>query len=170
LSRSEQNNKKEALKVEAKQILSTKKEAASFKAKNVVVESKAAVKKKVVQPVLKKEIKKPVVEAVKKELTVSQSNKQWIISRNNNNFTLQLLGVSTEESASKFIAEHKEIKALYFFQNKRNDGKWFSVIYGDFKNKEAAMKKAKKMPSSLSKIKPWVRQFDAVKKDLFVKN
>lgn len=102
-------------------------------------------------------------------LTAIQLNHQWLESRDKKHFTLQLLGVSTEESAKKFILKHNTLKPLYFFQHKRNAGQWFVVIYGDFENKKLAEEKANKMPASLTALKPWVRTFDAVQRDVLVK-
>jgi DamX protein len=102
-------------------------------------------------------------------LTAIQLNHQWLESRDKKHFTLQLLGVSTEESAKKFILKHNTLKPLYFFQHKRNAGQWFVVIYGDFENKKLAEEKANKMPASLTGLKPWVRTFEAVQRDVLVK-
>jgi len=101
-----------------------------------------------------------------KELNALQKNTLWVKSRDKNHYTLQLLGVSTEESAHNYILRHKELKPLYFFQNKKNKGQWYSIIYGDFANKEKALEASKRMPSSLGKLKPWVRSFDGIQADL----
>lgn len=122
--------------------------------------------KKLATAIKESDSKKP---KVSKELTGIQLNHLWVENRDKNHFTLQLLGVSTEESARNFLLKHKVVKPLYFFQNKRNGGKWFSVIYGDFESKEVAYEKAKKLPLSLAKLKPWVRQFEAIQGDVFVK-
>ena len=87
-------------------------------------------------------------------------------SRDKNHYTLQLLGVSTEDSAHSYILGHKELKPLHFFQNKKNRGQWYSVIYGDFANKEEALEASKRLPPSLSKLKPWARNFDGIQADL----
>ena len=103
------------------------------------------------------------------ELTVIQSNHLWINSRIKNHFTLQLMSVSTKASASNYLSQNEKVKQLHFFQHKRNGGKWFSVVYGDFENKEMAISAARKLPVSLGKLKPWVRDFRAIQRDLFVK-
>lgn len=112
-----------------------------------------------------------VVTEVKKakELIAIPSSHLWLQSRDKNHFTLQLLGVSTEESARKFLRKHKAVNDLFYFQNKRNDGQWFTVVYGDFENKQKAIEETKKMPPSLFKLKPWVRKFEAIQGDIFVR-
>ena len=101
-----------------------------------------------------------------KELNELQEDMLWIKSRDKNHYTLQLIGVSTEESAHNYILRHKELKSLYFFQNKKNQGQWYSVIYGDYANKEKALEASRRLRSSLGKLKPWARSFDGVQADL----
>ena len=101
-----------------------------------------------------------------KELDELQEHTLWVKRRDKNHYTLQLLGVSTEESAHNYILRHKELKPLHFFQNKKSKGQWYSVIYGDFANKEKALEASRRLPSSLGKLKPWARSFDGVQADL----
>jgi DamX protein len=108
-----------------------------------------------------------IITEIPKKPAGIQIGTDWIKSRDKNHYTLQLLGVSTEESAHKYILKHKELKSLYFFQNKKNDGKWFSVIYGDFVSKEKAVQASKNLPPSLGRLKPWVRSFGGLHADLY---
>lgn len=108
-----------------------------------------------------------IIAEIPKKPAGIQIGTDWIKSRDKNHYTLQLLGVSTEESAHKYILKHKELKSLYFFQNKKNDGKWFSVIYGDFVSKEKAVQASRNLPPSLGRLKPWVRSFGGLHADLY---
>jgi DamX protein len=110
---------------------------------------------------------KPIRDAV--ELTELQKNHIWLNKQDKNGYTLQLIGVSNEKSARDYISKHKGAGQLHFFQNKRNKGVWFSVIYGNFKDKVTALIAAKKLPASLGKLKPWVRSFAAVQGDIYGK-
>ena len=120
------------------------------------------------QPIAEK--KKEVTAEVQKTPGLLDINHKWIKERAAEHYTLQLLGVSTERAAKEFVAQHKDLKRLVYFKNKRNEGQWFSVIYGDFLNKAGANEASKLMPASLSKIKPWLRTFKAVQKELFIEN
>jgi len=119
-------------------------------------------KKEVIVNQLKPVTKKQV------PLTQVQKNHRWIADRKGEYYTLQLLGVSTEQSADKYIAARPEVKKLLFFQNKRNSGAWYSVIHGEFSNLAEAEKRAKNLPKSLGHLKPWLRRFEAIKADVFV--
>jgi len=97
-------------------------------------------------------------------------NHKWIKEREAGHYTLQLLGVSTEQAAKEFVARHKDLNNLIYFKNKRNKGQWFSILYGDFVNKTEASKASKSMPASLGKLKPWLRNFKEVRLELFIEN
>ncbi|MDX2426471.1 MAG: SPOR domain-containing protein [Cycloclasticus sp.] len=97
-------------------------------------------------------------------------NHKWIKEREAGHYTLQLLGVSTEQAAKEFVTRHKDLNNLIYFKNKRNKGQWFSVLYGDFVNKTEASKASKSVPASLGKLKPWLRNFKDIRLELFTEN
>ncbi|MEY8194128.1 MAG: SPOR domain-containing protein [Cycloclasticus sp.] len=101
--------------------------------------------------------------------TQLQKNHHWVQQRDMKHYTLQLLGVSLEESAAEYIVARPELKELLFFRNKRNAGAWFSVIYGDFSSLAEAEKVAGKLPKSLTGLQPWVRTYEAIQAEVFVK-
>lgn len=103
-----------------------------------------------------------------KKLTTLEINHRWLNSRDKNHFTLQLLGVSTEESARKFVRKHKGVEPLYYLQSQRNGGQWFIVVYGDFDGEQKVIEATQALPFSLAKIKPWRRKFEAIQGDILV--
>jgi|GEM_PF-588340 len=111
---------------------------------------------------------KPVI-AKPSVQTQLQKNHHWVQQRDTKHYTLQLLGVSLEESAAEYIMARPELKELLFFRNKRNAGAWFSVIYGDFSSLAEAEKVAGKLPKSLTGLQPWVRTYEAIQAEVFVK-
>jgi DamX protein len=142
--------------------------------KIIVVENKEeAVVKPIVeikQPLKEPENSPEVVKAdIPKLLTPLQKNHERINKINANNYTLQLIGVSTEKAANAYVLKQANSSAFIFFQNKRNNGNWYSVIYGDFKDKSTAMEAAKKLPTSVGNLKPWVRSIESIQGDLYVK-
>ncbi|ORU92251.1 MAG: hypothetical protein A6F70_02290 [Cycloclasticus sp. symbiont of Bathymodiolus heckerae] len=117
-----------------------------------------------------KELSKIKVSVVnpKKTLSLIQKDHAWINEVNGQHYTLQLLGVSQEESAVEYVQAHRAISALHLFQNKRNKGHWYTVIYGNFNSKNDAMRAAKELPITLGKLQPWARSFDAVRNDMYL--
>lgn len=107
--------------------------------------------------------------ATLKEPSYLQRNHTWIAQRKAEHYSVQLLGVSTEQSAREYVLAHKDLKDLLFFQNKRNSGAWFSVIYGDYVDLAAAQKASQGLPTSLGRVEPWLRRFDAIRAEVFVK-
>jgi DamX protein len=80
-----------------------------------------------------------------------------------NHYTLQLMGLSKEESAEKFLAKHSLAKASYV--HTRLHGKdWYVVLYGKYKTAEDAMAAVKKLPEELQALKPWPRTLSGVHK------
>lgn len=135
---------------------------------STVISSVSKVEGKVVEQQVTLPLKEPVKPVEVKQLQSSlRRNHVWIKQNNLRHYTLQLIGVSSEQSAQTFIARHKKVTTLYFFKNKRNNGEWYSVIYGDFASKKEALDATKKMPASLTKIKPWVRSFESINQEIF---
>jgi DamX protein len=176
-------------KPSVKEVLEIKKEGQELLIESKEVGEKPLIKKAdkikvveneeevVVKPIveIKQALKEPensleVVKAdIPKLLTPLQKNHERINKINANNYTLQLIGVSTEKAANAYVLKRANSSAFIFFQNKRNNGNWYSVIYGDFKDKNTAMEAAKKLPASVGKLKPWVRSFESIQGDLYVK-
>ncbi|OUR82083.1 hypothetical protein A9Q82_06940 [Cycloclasticus sp. 46_120_T64] len=143
---------------------STNKSRLSPKVTKVVKEARvrAVVAEVVFEP------SKPMIAKPSRQ-TQLQKNHHWVQQRDMKHYTLQLLGVSLEESAAEYIVARPELKELLFFRNKRNAGAWFSVIYGDFPSLAEAEKVAGKLPKSLTGLQPWVRTYEAIQAEVFVK-
>ncbi|MDX1812314.1 MAG: SPOR domain-containing protein, partial [Gammaproteobacteria bacterium] len=126
---------------------------------------------KTTQADTKPEIKKPgsatkitVPKEVKpahasKKLSPLQQDLQWINAQNAKNYTIQLIGTGKIEAAESFIKKHHIEKGGHYFHKKRKGKDWYSVIYGSYSSAREAKAGVEKLPSSLKKIKPWIRQF-----------
>ena len=77
------------------------------------------------------------------------------------------MGASEEKSIRQYIASKKDVVELRYFRHKRNNGAWYTVIYGTYVDKTLAEVAAKSLPPQLKNIKPWVRSIESVNKDLF---
>lgn len=100
--------------------------------------------------------------AVFKVASVDQGYQKdkWILTQNPAGFTLQLLGTNKKENADQFIQQHKIAERAGYFISQRDGKDWYSVVYGAYSDKASAQQAAKRLPSSLKEIKPWVRRFD----------
>jgi len=92
---------------------------------------------------------------------------EWIKAQSPTSYTLQLMGASEEKSIRQYIASKKDVVELSYFRHKRNNGAWYTVIYGTYADKTSAEVAAKSLPPQLKNIKPWKRSIESVNKDLF---
>lgn len=82
-------------------------------------------------------------------------------------YTLQLAGLSSEKSLSAFIENYQlPQKDVYLYQTIRNGKKWFVVIYGQFENRDIAIREAGNRPNILSKLDVWAKKYALVHQDL----
>ena len=111
---------------------------------------------------VKPEIKtdKAVVESTK------EKDLRWIMQQNPKHYTLQLIGSSRIASVENFITKHNIEKDAHIFSTIRKGKPWFSVIYKSYNSLKQAKQAAESLPDSLKKIKPWIRTFEHIRKDI----
>jgi len=97
---------------------------------------------------------------------VKTDKKNWIEKQNPKYFTLQLIGSSKEKSAENFIKKHKLENDAHIFSTVRNDKPWFSVIYKSYPQRKDAQAAIKSLPATLKNLKPWIRTFAHIKRDM----
>ncbi len=85
-----------------------------------------------------------------------------VLAQEPGNFTLQLFGSHDKKNAETFIRQHQLGTQANIFISEHNGKEWFSVIYGVFPDQATATAAIKTLPTSLQKIKPWVRRFDEI--------
>ncbi len=107
-------------------------------------------------------------QSAKKGLSEQENH---LLSVNKRHYTLQLLGASNEESIKKFVKKHGLEKTTYAFQTKRQGKDWYIVVYGDYSTNQEAKLASEKMTKQLnsSNIQPWVRDLNAIHKDIELK-
>ncbi|MEJ2390923.1 MAG: SPOR domain-containing protein [Gammaproteobacteria bacterium] len=87
------------------------------------------------------------------------TQRSWILSQSPGKFTLQLFGSHELKNARTFIRQHKLGDQAKYFTSQVKGKTWYSVIYGVYPDKSAAHSAINTLPSSLKRIKPWVRRF-----------
>ena len=143
-------------KLEKKHEIVIAKEETQKKDPSIKAEIKSDPKPRVVTEQKKKEaLPKP---APKPKKTIDK-NLAWIKAQKPTNYTLQLIGTGSEKAAKSFIKKHKITNDARYFHTTRKGKDWYSVIYKSYPNAKSARNDLKKLPSSLRKIKPWIRQF-----------
>lgn len=124
----------------------------------------AAKKVKVIEP-------EPVVKKAPVKAAVADNNQlteaeQTLMGWPASGYTLQMLGAGMRKSAEAFIREQAEPQKFYMFQTRYKGNPWFVVVYGQYKDRDAAHAASASLPSALARLKPWARTIQGIQADL----
>lgn len=123
---------------------------------------------------IKTQIKKPVIKVAENDAvkTKPKQNKSLsaeekaLMMASSKHYTLQLLGVSKEESVQQFIKAHALEGKSHYFKTKRGKSDWYVLVYGDYASKDQAKAALAKLPLKNEKLSPWVREMKSVQEDI----
>ena len=120
--------------------------------KTIPVESKVeAPKQETVNVPGEKEVAKPVVPKT------AEVSKSWFNTAKDDAFTIQLLGVRTEQSIKDFIQQQDHPERFAYYKTTFQKKDWYVAVTGEYRSKNEALAAVNKMPEALNKLKPWVR-------------
>jgi len=108
----------------------------------------------------------PVTElaaASKPEVETDYKSMAWLQSTDNNSYTLQLIALSEEVSIRKFVEKHGFSGDLIIFETTRNGKPLFTLLYGAYETRDAALAAAKQLPSSYKSSSAWPRKVESLK-------
>jgi DamX protein len=100
------------------------------------------------------------------------NNKQRNIQEHNiltwkpSEYTIQLLGVSTEKAARDFVAAQTNKKELLVFKSKRQGKDWFVVVTGRFASSAQARQAIAKLPPIQRDAGPWPRDVKTIQSEI----
>ncbi|OOZ37852.1 hypothetical protein BOW51_00130 [Solemya velesiana gill symbiont] len=88
----------------------------------------------------------------------------WFLRQKPTDYTLQLVGLGSEAAAKKFISKHGITGSGRVFRSTLNGRPWYSVVYGVFANREAAVKGREQLPAGLNinKTGVWPRSYASI--------
>lgn len=116
-------------------------------------------------PTPKKAAKKPAKvtkNVAKTSVKVKSSlskDEHAILKKDKKRYTLQLVASSNEQRIKDFIREYKLAPQAKYYTGKRKGKPWYTVVYGDFADKQAAIAAAQKLPDAVKNLEPWARQY-----------
>lgn len=87
------------------------------------------------------------------------NGRNWIMAQDPQQYTVQLIGSSSEAAVIRFIRKHGIEQEAAYYSTTRNGQPWFTVVYGSFPSREAAHQAAQRLPPSLRNASPWLRSF-----------
>lgn len=96
------------------------------------------------------------------EQAATIKREDWLRRQAADHYTLQLVGVGSEQAALGFIRRHGLQGDVAYFRTVRAGKPWFSVLYGVFPNRDAAVRGRNRLPSSLKSQDAWPRTFASI--------
>ena len=93
-------------------------------------------------------------------------NERWILNQPNKHFTIQLIATGNESAMQRFITEHNLSESAVYYQTRRNDNDWFTLIQGSFASLSLAKIAIQELGSSLQTTKPWIKPISDIQETL----
>lgn len=94
------------------------------------------------------------------------SDEEVLMSWSESDYTLQLLGVSTEKAAKDFIASQLNQEDLLMFKTTRQGKDWFVVVAGRYANSAAAKEAISNLPREQASAGPWPREIKVIQQEI----
>ncbi len=85
---------------------------------------------------------------------------------NPSSYTLQLTGVSSEQTLAQFLRYHQLENTAMVYTTQRNNKPWYVVIYQVYNSAEQARIAINKLPQQLQAIQPWPKSIAAIHQEL----
>lgn len=112
------------------------------------------------------EVVKPAVKSVSTAAIAGSAQERAILSWKPTEYTIQLLGVSTEKAARDFVAAQANKKDLLVFKSKRQGRDWFVVITGRYSSSAQARQGIVNLPAVQRDAGPWPRDIKTIQNEI----
>lgn len=94
-------------------------------------------------------------------------HERWLLSQKPTAFTVQLMGAGVEENVAAFINENNLTgQAVYYRSSRRDGSSWYSLLYGSYPDKSAALEGARQIGARLGIAQPWIRSFKGIQNEI----
>lgn len=90
----------------------------------------------------------------------------WIANAEPSYYTLQLLSNTDEASVRSYVMRNIPPGEGDYFVTERDGQRWYSVVYGVYRNYAAAKQAAAALPSAFGKLKPWIRKIGSIQEQM----
>lgn len=87
---------------------------------------------------------------------------EWLRSRPSQHFTLQLVGARDRGSVEKFVKVNRISPPYAIFRRTLDGADWFSLIAGEYPDRDAAIAARGQLPEALQATGVWPRTFESV--------
>ncbi len=100
-----------------------------------------------------------------KNTSSNKDDTAWVLKQPKANYTIQLMVLSSRQSAIQFLEKNRKLKnKLKFFKLNKQGKSKYVLIYGSFKDTLSVSKGIQFLPKKIKK--PWVRKFSQIQKKL----
>ncbi len=82
----------------------------------------------------------------------------WLSRQPPHLYTLQLLATANRDALLAFVSRHKLHAQAAYLSERRNDRPWYTLLYGLYPDRRAAVKAAAALPRAVRELKPWPRR------------
>lgn len=106
--------------------------------------------------------KAPVAQQVPEAGAVFAHREDWLRQQKPAAYTLQLLAVQNEPAIRKYIETHRLQGKVAYFQTVRQGQPWFSLVYGVYPDRKAAVAAIAALPPGLERKSVWLRRMGSV--------
>lgn len=132
----------------------------------VAVEQETATQPEVSVAKPEPEIVKPAVKSIATAAIGANAQERTILAWKPSEYTIQLLGVSSEKAAKEFIASQANKSDLLMFRSKRQGKAWFVVITGRYASSAQARQAISRLPDVQRDAGPWPRDLKTIQNEI----
>ena len=90
----------------------------------------------------------------------------WLMAQGPELFTIQVLGTENEALLRQQIKHGGLTSKVAYYKKSRDGIAWYSLLYGSYASRDAAVTASRSLPSSLRKNKPWIRKIGDIQASL----
>jgi len=90
----------------------------------------------------------------------------WLMAQGPELFTIQVLGTENEALLRQQIKNGGLTNKVAYYKKSRDGIAWYSLVYGSYASRDAAVTASLSLPDSLRKNKPWIRKIGDIQASL----
>jgi DamX protein len=126
-------------------------------------------KQPIVSPAVAEKTTETVIEVVAEKSEKEGIHREdWLLSKNSEHYTIQIMGVSNEDSLLNFIKTDQLLdpNRLAYYKAAYKRKNWYPLLYGVYATKKEARVAANELPDRFRKASPWIRKIESVQKEI----
>ena len=126
-------------------------------------------KQPIASPTIAEKTTEKIIEVVAEKSDKEGIHREdWLLSKNSEHYTIQIMGVSNEDSLLSFIKKDQLLdpNRLAYYKAAYKRKNWYPLLYGVYATKKEARLAANELPDRFRKASPWIRKIESVQKEI----